>query len=319
MNLHFRVDLDKTYLITPFEEKWKLLWIPFEPSEEKRSFPGMGALLRGAKEQKDRSGKVVLSILSASPSFMKGSLRRRLILDKVPYDHLILKPVWYYLRKGKFHELTDPFLYKLTHLLQLGERVGYDDREILIGDDWDLDPFIYTLYAYLRWGKVPREIYEEVLLFLGEEMDPAILHESLKKLPSIPPGGIYIRREKGKDPSFYRSFGPFLFSYEDTFQLAVLLFDHGFIPREVVIEVIREMERKRWERASFTLSYETLRHWESLRKEEEIRDLLNQMGLLRDLPPRLSLFPPIPRRSEEPPWEKISVFLKRRQLYLSIP
>lgn len=292
--LHYRMDLDKTYLATPYEEKRALLKIALERAEEKRTLPGMAALVQGLKEcAPPRYSAVTLTIVSASPRWMERVVRGKLKLDRIPADHLILKDHWRLLQQGRFRELLNPGLFKITVLLQLARSLTPEDREVLIGDDWDMDPFLYTFYAALRQRNLPHWVWEKTLLHMEVPLPLLDELERLRANLAVPeePPLIYIRRERRRGRAFYEQFGSSLSTYDDTFQLALLLFDEGLLERKGVSRVVEELREYRWRLSTFSFSWEALREDHLLKRYPELEGFLRQEGLL----------PPFPFRSRHKP------------------
>lgn len=286
-DLHYRMDLDKTYLVTPYEERRALLKIALEKPEEKQTLPGMRSLVRSLKDHPPSSTTTVtLTIISASPRWMERVLRRKLKLDGIPYDELILKDHWRLLKNGRFRELLSPVLFKLTALLALATRVKPGEREVLIGDDWDMDPFIYTFYAALRTRSLPSWVWEKTF---NELEVPLTLLDELERLqqelpPTPTPPAILIRRERRRGEEFYSSFGTNLKTYDDTLALALLLFDLGTLEAEGVKKVIAELKERRWRLSTFAFSWESLKKSVFLERYGEIEKLLREEGVLVSLP-----------------------------------
>ncbi len=307
----YRFDLDKTYLATPFEHRLQMIKTPFEAPEAKRTLPGMAALVRGLVAHPGQRAKTAdLTILSASPTFMEEKLRAKLTLDGVPVVRLVLKDQWGLIRRGRLREIVNPFAYKLAALLRLGADVEDPDFEVLVGDDWDLDPLIYTTYAELRSGRLPESVFERMRRGFPssaevEKLLP-VLAAPLYERPSV--HRIYIRREKKRGPEFYRAFGSRIRVYDDAFQLALLLFDTGCLGETGVRDVIRELQDRRWRSAAFHWSWQSIIHEHHFRRFDEIVHLLGEIDLLprRGILDRVLQRPPEPAPSDSPPnWTAI--------------
>lgn len=313
----YRFDLDKTYLATPFEHRLQLIKAPFEAPGAKRTLPGMAALVRGlAAHPGPRAEGADLTILSASPTFMEDKLRAKLDLDGVPVSRLVLKDQWGLIRRGRLREIANPFAYKLASLLTLGAEVTDPDFEVLVGDDWDMDPLIYTAYAELRSGRLPGAVFDRMRRGFPssaevERLLPALV-APLHERPSV--HRIYIRREKKRGPAFYRAFGSRIRVYDDAFQLALLLFDTGCLGETGVRDVIRELQERRWRNAAFHWSWESIVHEHHFRRFDEIGHLLGEIGLLprRGILERVLQRPPEPSPEDAPPdWATIlGIFLR---------
>ena len=114
----YRWDLDKTYLETDFESLRGLVRSATEPAHRKVAVPGAAALMRAlGAEPRNR-----ITILSGSPTQMRDVLARKLRLDGVRYDELVLKDSLGHFRRGQFRAIKGQFGYKLPVLLQ--QRAG---------------------------------------------------------------------------------------------------------------------------------------------------------------------------------------------------
>lgn len=307
----YRFDLDKTYLATPFEHRLQMIKAPFEAPEAKRTLPGMAALVRGlGAHPGPRASAADVTILSASPTFMEEKLRAKLALDGLPVARLVLKDQWGLIRKGRLREIANPFAYKLLALLQLGADVADPDFEILVGDDWDMDPLIYATYAELRAGRMPPSIFDRMRRgFPSSSEVEKLLPELAAGLADAPTvHRIYIRREKKRGPAYYRAFGGRIRVYDDAFQLALLLFDTGCLGETGVRDVIRELQERRWRNAAFHWSWQSIVHEHHFKRFDELQNLLAEIDLLprRGLIERVLQRPPEPAPGDAPPdWRAI--------------
>ena len=291
---YYRLDLDKTYLATPLEHKLQLLRMPFEDPSAKRTLPGMAALVQAMRERPGgRVGQADVSIFSASPTFMAKQLRAKLELDGVAVDRFVFRDQWSLVKKGRFKEINDPLAYKLHALCKLAADTSIGDVEILVGDDYDLDPIVYTLYADLRAGLVPTDILAG--FFARHDVRPELQQEirlALDKLPQHDAvANIFIRRERRRGAAYYTALGSRLKTYDDAFQLALLLFDGRYIDEGAIALVAEHLRQRRWRPTAFAFSWRGLidmhhleRYGEALRTIEDL-DLVPKRGLFERLAP----------------------------------
>ena len=282
-HLFYRLDLDKTYLATPLEDRLKLLKVPFEAPEDKRTLPGMASLVRSLREHGIYGpDQTHITILSASPTFMADRLRAKLELDGAHVDEFVLKDQWSLVKKRRFREIADPFAYKLHALLRKGAELSRHETEILVGDDWDKDPLIYTLYAASRAGQVPDEILER--LFEVHDVRPAVrqeLEEGIEQVAGKPTvEHIFIRRERRRGDQFYDAFGPLLTAYDDAFQLILLLYDAGLVEEDAVWSVASELKGRRWRNSAFAFSWRSLVDEHHLVRYGEVQRLMEQLDVI---------------------------------------
>ena len=94
----FRWDLDRTYLDTDIHSGRGLIRTALEGAAQKRALPGSAALIRGLLRT-DPSAKVF--VLSGSPTQMREVLVRKLALDGVRFERLVLKDNLSNIRRGR--------------------------------------------------------------------------------------------------------------------------------------------------------------------------------------------------------------------------
>jgi beta-phosphoglucomutase-like phosphatase (HAD superfamily) len=306
---YFRFDLDKTYLATPFESKLKLLRVPFERPESKATLPGMAALVRALREHKGvATADVHVTILSASPTFMAETISAKLRLDGVHVDRLVFKDQWALVKSGRFREVGNPLAYKLLSLIRLGQSVAPGDQEILVGDDWDLDPVIYGLYAEMRAGQIPQRIWERVALRnpLPDQIATE-LEEFRRRLSGVPTvERVFIRRERKRGPHYYSAFGNRIHVYDDAFQLALLLYDAHQLVEAGVLAVIADLRASGWRNVRFAYSWHSLTEEHRLERREEMMDLLVNADVLTTADVSARTRPPPALGA--PDWETILSF-----------
>lgn len=140
-------DIDQTYLQTLFFNFWDFIKIPFESALDKRAHSGMPEILRGLRRGPGPGYEAVpLYFISASPSMMRPVLEKKMLLDGVEQDGIILKDYyrlfWKFRPRDFFHQLA----YKLSALMEL--RLHYPlAHESLFGDDVEHDSLAYSLYS----------------------------------------------------------------------------------------------------------------------------------------------------------------------------
>lgn len=319
--LHFRLDLDKTYLATPLEHKLQLLKAPFENPESKRTLPGMAALVSSARQWPGQGAHTSqIAIISASPSFMAKQLRAKLTLDGVTIDHFVFKDQWDLVKKGRFKEMSDPFAYKLGALCNLARYVDGDDREILVGDDYDMDPIIYTMYNELRQQRLAPSTLQHY--FELRDTRPEVRDQIWRLLDALPKrtkaAHIFIRQDRRLPSEFYEALGHAAVVYDDAFQLALLMFDADLISGEAVASVANELKSRRWRHTAFAFSWRGLterhyleRHAEAERLIEAL-ELVPKPSLLEKLATPPFMFRGIERRtSKNADWDKVYALFAR--------
>lgn len=141
-------DVDKTYLHTHFESLRGLAKIPFEFSIDKRSLPGVRNLL--LELRKGAGSEIAISpifFISASPVWLKKVIEGKFLLDGVQHDGILLKDYWGMRRHIGKLRFKSNFAYKLISLLNHRLHLPPLSKEILFGDDFEMDAEIYSVYA----------------------------------------------------------------------------------------------------------------------------------------------------------------------------
>jgi hypothetical protein len=235
----FRWDLDKTYLKTDFSSLRGMLRTAFEPAEAKKSVPGAPALLRELRA----AGRHGIFFISGSPREMRKVLMRKLAMDGVEVDGLVLKPNLQNLLRGRFRALREQVGYKLPTLLEERSTVRPGVPETLFGDDAEADAFIYSLYADLLAGKVGLDLLEEVLARAGAYPDDCArtLELAQKMTTDNPVRRIFIHLDKHSPPARFERYSRRVAPIANYFQAALVLFSDGVLGSAAVLRVAREM------------------------------------------------------------------------------
>jgi hypothetical protein len=194
--LLLRWDLDRTYLDTDIHSVSGLVRAAVETASQKRAIPGAPALVQALLA---RPRPTTFSVLSGSPTQLREVLMARLALDGLRPESLILKDNLRNLRRGRLAALRGQLGHKLPHLL--ADRLTWpaSTRELLFGDDAEVDVLVYGLYAGLVEGTVSAEEADAVLGEAGAYADQrADLRRSLRRLHPAPAvEGIFIRLDVG--------------------------------------------------------------------------------------------------------------------------
>jgi hypothetical protein len=237
-----RWDLDKTYLDTDFESFAALLRVPFERGRHKVAIPGVVTLIselhRVADARRDPLG---LYFLSASPVQIGRAIRDKLELDGVRYEGIVFKDQMRHLVRAEFGSLREQVGYKLAELLQSALTVAPGSRELLFGDDWESDPFIYSLYADIVAGRVARPRVMDLLDRIGVDDFYVQRIEGLlaQPLPEFTVESIYILRQRKRAGTELAAFGPRMAWFDDYLEGALVLYADGFLDAESVVSVAR--------------------------------------------------------------------------------
>ena len=194
-------DIDKTYIETRFETPMAMLKIAFENAEEKVTVTGAPIALLAARWGNFYSGETFaepnsLHFLSASPPQLRRVIRSRLAIDGLDWSSDTFKNQAYNIRSRKLKFLKQHVAYKTALILKQMSRAPKDARFILIGDNAELDAFIYLGIQLFVEKKLSLSAYREYLSFGGvsDEVLPSLEPYLNLQKESITVAGILIRK-----------------------------------------------------------------------------------------------------------------------------
>lgn len=143
-------DIDETYLKTDFRTIRGLITTTFQYAIDRIVYPGMSEFYRTIK----KDGDSALFFLSSSPHQMKELFRRKLLLEEVPYDGMVLRDLVHLLATGGTKEMRNPFGFKLFATLKLAASFPDGSRIVLIGDDTESDAGVYEAFKRITDGSL---------------------------------------------------------------------------------------------------------------------------------------------------------------------
>lgn len=231
-------DIDKTYLATSFSSLRGLVRIPLESALDKRAIPGMPEVLRGLRWGPGPAYACVpLLFLSASPAFLRSVLQRRMTMDGVEYDGMVLKDWGQVLRQLRPRRLQEQVPFKLCALLT--GRLGHPQAvEYLFGDDVEQDALAYSLYAGLLSGEISAGEGETAMKKAGlRREDRRLVRTLLDQVPqprgSV--GRIFIHLARGSAPALFSVHGPRVVAVRSAYQMALALQAEGLLGGDWVL------------------------------------------------------------------------------------
>ena len=238
---HFRWDLDKTYLQTDFESLRGLYRAATEPAEDKSAYPGAAELLAALGTNPHHQ----IAIVSGSPTSMRRVLTEKLDLDGVRVDHLVLKPQMHNILRLRFRAIRDQIGYKLPTLLSWRSIVDVNAQETLVGDDVEMDAFIYVLYAEIVAGRIDTDALVNILEQGKVHRDAIERSVHLAKLVHSCEGvsRVLVHLDKRTAPGWFRPYGYRLVPFHNYLQAAAVLFVDGRIELDTTIEITRSIVR----------------------------------------------------------------------------
>ena len=246
----FRWDLDKTYLISHFESLRKLVAVPFERGQDKVAVPGVAAVIKSLRAQAAARGHPAqVYFLSASPPQIGAAIRDKLAIDGIEYEGITFKDQVGHIVRGRFDALREQIGYKLEKLLVSARSIDPGAREFLFGDDWESDPYVYSLYADLLAGRIAPATLKAVLERAGVHRHYVGKIEShlgwIEESPRHVVDGIFILRQRRVLPVELEALGPRLAWFDNYFECALSLYARGLVAAESVVDVARECQLAR--------------------------------------------------------------------------
>lgn len=235
----YRWDLDKTYIKTDFDTVKDLLKLAFQPAEEKQNVPGAPSLLKELQKSEDNQ----IYFISGSPIQMRTVLEKKLRIDGIRWEQLVLKPNLKNLLLGRFHAVRDQVGYKLPMLLKDRVKSSTVSKEVLFGDDAESDAYIYSLYADTIAGKTRKET---VLRIMGLVHAPQINVKQVSHLldrieSSDAVRKIFIYLEKKSPPKSFEVYGSRLVPIYNYFQAALVLYNENMMGLTSITRLILDL------------------------------------------------------------------------------
>lgn len=258
-----RWDLDKTYLRSDFYTARDLWRNATERPDQKRPVPGASLTLvelarRGARTH----------ILSGSPEQLRKSLLERLEMDGLRPDELTLKPSLRNLLRLRFFAIGDQLGYKLPALLEarLAEHARHPAAqiEVLVGDDSEADPFVYSLYADLVARNVDLGELERILraggLYPSDRERTLVAAERLLEARLSSDTLILIHLDRQTPPSEFAPYGKRLVPFFNYAQAALCLLDRDRLDAPAAGRIASELlAEHRFDLGALARSYWDLR------------------------------------------------------------
>lgn len=240
-------DLDKTYLDTEFETISGLIKIPFETANEKKNIPGSDSLVRELRKT-DSNLPRALFFISGSPTRMESVIRKKLEIDGVQFDGILLKNFSAAIRKFQFKKLIDKVGFKLSALLYGRSVFPLTAREILFGDDSEYDATIYSLYSDILQGKIDAQDLKRILekwRIYKDEID--LIQYTFHHLfesgwePKKAVEKIFIHMETGSTPRDFFTFSNHIIPTYNYFQTSLLLQKDNYFTRFGAYRIISDL------------------------------------------------------------------------------
>lgn len=295
--VHYRWDVDKTYIQTDFDSVRDLLRMWRQRAEDKTNIPGAPALLRELLASDDRARRV--SFISGSPRQMREVLMKKFELDGIQPSTLVLKPNLGNLLQLKLRDVHNQVGYKLDALLTLRTP---GESEFLFGDDSEQDALIYSLYADLIRGAIPADELQEFLTLAG--LYPAAVERLMRRYLSQASGDgqverIFIHLDRRSPVQRFVHYGWQVVPVYNWFQAAVVLKSMGQLELDSLSRIAAAMATRGYDARRLATSirdmirrgyvdpdaFERLNTRTQAREEAHVHPILREaLAMVRALP-----------------------------------
>jgi hypothetical protein len=240
--VHFRWDLDKTYLKTDFSTFRDLIRTFRQTAQEKRAVPGASMLLRELLGPSTVEEPRRVTFISGSPEQMRRVLSEKLRLDGIEPAAFISSQS----AESFAVSISRPASgrHKLDALLSSRLR-GQEVVEVLFGDDAERDAFIYSLYADIIEGRVGPDQLSDVLrlsgLYRSETQNILQRAAAVEPVPRGTVQRIFIHLDRRTPPGQFADFGARVVPIFNYFQAALILFGSSLLPVSSLLAVVDAM------------------------------------------------------------------------------
>jgi hypothetical protein len=299
-------DIDKTYIETKFESAVSMIKIAFEQADEKVTVTGASIALMAARwgdlyqvTSATEGTPRPLHFLSASPPQLRKVIREKLALDGLDWTSDTFKNQAYNIKMGKLKLLKQHVAYKTATILAHMSKAPAGSRFILIGDNAELDAYIYAgvhmfldktlsrraYQDYLSSGGVDREVLETLDPYLSGSFD------------DIRVKGILIRRAPGYSFIEAKPLTDLVIAFDHYFEVALHFLALGLIADSALWSICRQLHNSyAFQREELIACLKAaIRSFQAEgRSVESLQDALNRLGRripLADWPERKNLFP----------------------------
>lgn len=240
-------DLDKTYLDTTFETFRGLLRTVREAAFQKRNIPGTATLVRALRDdwQERHKGRKDFPIyfITGSPPQLERKIHDKLAYDGIYPFGLFCKDNLQNLTPKRLWRLTQQVGFKLQALLQLRLHLSENVRQILWGDDSEMDAVIYSLYSDLCSRRLTENEARQILKhFKVTGLQVETILKLLEAIPQQDPvEKIYINLAADTDAEYYLKFGRRIVPTYNTFQVALDLFQDNRLGGPQVVKIAKDL------------------------------------------------------------------------------
>jgi hypothetical protein len=162
-------DIDKTYLETEFETVADLARTALEEAEDKVTVFGAADVLMAARWAGASPAPNGLHFVSSSPPQLRRKLEAKLRLDGLDWTSDTFKNQAYNIRKRRLGFLRHHVVYKSHAILNVATTRGHGGNYVMIGDNAESDPVVYTGVARLIKGVMDPSRFHAHLVDAGAQ------------------------------------------------------------------------------------------------------------------------------------------------------
>jgi len=230
-------DIDKTYLETHFSSLKGMARIPMEFAIDKKAIAGMPEILRGLRRGPGEDYACApLYFVSASPPQMRRVIERKMLMDGVEYDGIILKDWFKILRQLRPGRLKEQAGFKICALL--AARLNRPKSvEYLFGDDVESDAEAFFIYARMLSGRLSTGETNKMMVEAGIKGDDQKSIRNLLKRLGPDRGRVeraFIHLEKHTPPERFKRLDPEVVPVKGAVQLSLALYGLDLVDPETV-------------------------------------------------------------------------------------
>lgn len=251
-------DLDKTYLDSHFESFSGLIQIIFEQAVQKRNVPGTAVLVRALFKSEKH---MPIYFISASPPQMQEKIKEKLDIDGITPYGFFSKDNLKNLKPSRWSWLTNHIGFKLQALMEIRLLLSPECEMICWGDDSESDANIYSLFSDICSHRLTdREVISLLTAFNTPSDQIDLILELRDQRENFDPlKRVFINLAIDTDPEYYRRYGRRLMAVDNSFEVALDLFQRGFIDLESVLEICEDLRSNyKFKTFRFEQSYQVL-------------------------------------------------------------
>ncbi|MCY4380705.1 MAG: DUF2183 domain-containing protein [Proteobacteria bacterium] len=293
-------DIDKTYLETAYESLRGMARIMLERAADKKTVEGAREFLRAMKFQEGdllhwNELSPPLHFISSSPPQLRPVLEHKMAMDYLTCATNSFKDQMYNLKTGKISLIKHQVSYKVASILSLVSRFKQTKSLILLGDNKESDPYIYTLIKYIvtgRLGKqeslqcltcmdVSQEISESIFERLAINQLLVNKNPNQQELTVL----ICIRRDQKDKIDEQGELGRDIFWFDGYDELALMFYHLGYFSEEGLLQFFLEScMHSHMEESVLKNIWRSYQEWSTRTADEsnsymrEHRQLIHQQG-----------------------------------------